>query len=94
MSQSARLSIALPIVAQYLTDLLAEAAGEEIAFVLVCQADGVAQYVSNTERADGAALIESLLERWKAGRADIPAHYNPDLAANAEVTSRQPRAID
>lgn len=79
VSQSARLSIALPIVAQYLTDLLAEAAGEEIAFVLVCQADGVAQYVSNTERADGAALIESLLERWKAGRADIPAHYNPDL---------------
>lgn len=83
MSQSARLSIALPIVAQYLTEILTEAAGEKIAFVLVCQADGVAQYVSNAERADGAQLIESLLDRWKAGRADIPAHYNPDLAANA-----------
>jgi hypothetical protein len=47
--------------------------------VLVCQVDGVAQYVSSTQRADGTALIESLLERWKAGRADIPAHYNPDL---------------
>jgi hypothetical protein len=79
MSQSQRLSIALPIVAQYVTDLLAEAAGEEIAWVLVCQADGVAQYVSNTKRADGAELIEGLLARWKAGRADIPAHYNPDL---------------
>ena len=79
MSQSARLSIALPIVAQYITELLAEAAGAEIAWVLVCQADGVAQYVSNTKRADGAELIESLLARWKAGRADIPAHYNPDL---------------
>lgn len=22
--------------------------------------------------------IEQLLARWKAGRADIPAHYNPD----------------
>ena len=78
-SQSARLSIALPIVADYLNDLLKEAAGEEIAFVLVVQADKVAQYVSNTKRADGAELIESLLARWKAGRADIPAHYNPDL---------------
>jgi hypothetical protein len=26
-------------------------------------------------------LIESLLMRWKLGRADIPAHYNPDLRA-------------
>ena len=80
MSQSARLSIALPIVAQHLTDILAEAAGEEIAFVIICQADGVAQYVSNTNREFGVELIESLLARWKAGRADIPAHYNPDLA--------------
>lgn len=79
MSQSARVSIALPIVAQYLNELLAEAAGEQIAWVLVCQSDGVAQYVSNADRKDGRELIESLLERWKAGRADIPAHYNPDL---------------
>jgi hypothetical protein len=76
---SNRLSIALPIVAQYLNDLLTEAAGEEVAWVLVLQADKVAQYVSNTERKDGAELLESLLARWKAGRADIPAHYNPDL---------------
>jgi len=79
VSQSARVSIALPIVANYLHDLLAEAAGEPIAWVLVCQADGVAQYISNCDRKDGRELIESLLARWKAGRADIPAHYNPDL---------------
>lgn len=79
MTQSANLSIALPIVAKLLNELLAEAAGEEIAWVLVCQGDNVAQYVSNTKRADGIDLIESLLARWKAGRADIPAHYNPDL---------------
>ena len=79
MSQSARLSIALPIAAKYVNELLSEAAGEEIAWVLVCQADKTAQYVSNTKRADGAELIESLLARWKANRADIPAHYNPDL---------------
>jgi hypothetical protein len=40
---------------------------------------GVAQYVSNASRKDGTDLIESLLARWKANRADIPAHYNPDL---------------
>ncbi|MEY5098662.1 MAG: hypothetical protein RJA36_1381, partial [Pseudomonadota bacterium] len=40
-----------------------------------------AQYVSNATRDDGRELIESLLARWKAGRADIPAHYNPDLRA-------------
>ncbi len=79
MSQSARLSIALQGVAQSLNKLLTEAAGEEIAWVMVCQADGVAQYVSNTDRKDGRELLESLLDRWNAGRADIPAHYNPDL---------------
>ena len=79
MSQSARLSIALQAIAQILNDLLADAAGEEIAWVMVCQTDGVAQYISNCDRKDGRELIESLLERWDAGRADIPAHYNPDL---------------
>ena len=68
-------------IAKQLNDLLTDATGtgEEIAWVLVCQADGVAQYVSNASRMDGTELIESLLARWKAGRADIPAHYNPDL---------------
>lgn len=79
MSQSLRLSIAMQDIAASVEDMLEGAAGEPVAFVLVCQADGVAQYVSNTSRADGAELIEGLLARWKAGRADIPAHYNPDL---------------
>ncbi len=79
MSASLNLSIRLQAIAQALEDTLNEAAGEHCAFVLVCQADGVAQYVSNADRKDGRELIESLLARWKAGRADIPAHYNPDL---------------
>jgi hypothetical protein len=81
VSQSLRVSLALQQIASNLNELLTEIAGEEIAFVLVVQADKVAQYVSNTKREDGAELIESLLARWKAGRADIPAHYNPDLRA-------------
>jgi hypothetical protein len=79
MSASARLSVRLQDIAQSLSEVLDEVAGEPIAFVLVLNADKVAQYVSNCDRKDGAELIESLLARWKAGRADIPAHYNPDL---------------
>lgn len=79
MSQSLNLSLAMQDIAALLNEKLKEAAGEEIAFVMVCQADGVAQYVSNAARKDGAELIRGLLARWEANRADIPAHYNPDL---------------
>lgn len=79
MSAHHPLSIALQAIAGGVQDALQDAAGEPVAFVLVLQVGGVAQYVSNASRADGTELIESLLARWKAGRADIPAHYNPDL---------------
>ena len=81
MSASARLSVRLQDIAQSLAEVLDDVAGEPIAFVLVLNADKTAQYISNCTRQDGRELIESLLERWKAGRADIPAHYNPDLRA-------------
>ena len=81
MSASLRISVALPAVAKHLDAALTDTAGVDVPWVLVCQVDGVAQYVSNTQRKDGTALIETLLERWKAGRSDIPAHYNPDLRA-------------
>lgn len=81
-----RIGIALPIVAEYLEDMLNKAAGKPVAWILVCHTNnddgtegGVAQHISNCERKDGIELIEHLLARWRAGRADIPAHYNPDL---------------
>jgi hypothetical protein len=79
MTASARLSVRLQDIAQSLAEVLNEVAGEPIAFVLVLNADKTAQYISNCDRKHGRELIESLLARWKAGRADIPAHYNPDL---------------
>jgi hypothetical protein len=79
MSASLKLSLRLQDIAQSLDDVLLDVAGERIGFVLVLNADGVAQYISNANRKDGRELIESLLARWNAGRADIPAHYNPDL---------------
>jgi hypothetical protein len=77
------LSIQLQRIAADLKAELASAVGREIGFVLVCEVDGVAQYISNAPRADGVALIEELLARWKANRADIPAHYNPDLRGHS-----------
>ena len=79
MSASLNLILRMQDIAQSLADVLADVAGEPIAFVLVLNADKTAQYVSNASRADGVEMIESLLARWKAGRADIPAHYNPYL---------------
>lgn len=81
MTPSARLSVDLQDIAARLHTMLEQSAGEPCAFVLVCQADGVAQYVSNADRKDGRELLQSLIDRWDAKRADIPAHYNPDLRA-------------
>lgn len=74
-----KLSVRLQDIASSLDDLLSDIAGERCPFVLMVNAGDVAQYVSNTDRKDGRDLIESLLKRWDAGRADIPAHMNPDL---------------
>ena len=79
MSASLRFSVQAQPLAAALAEALQEAAGVPVAFVLVVQVDEVAQYIANVDRKDGVALLESLLARWKAGRADIPAHYNPDL---------------
>ena len=79
MTASSRLSVRLQDIAQSLAEVLDDVAGEPIAFVLVLQADKAAQYVSNASRKDGRELLQSLMDRWDARRADIPAHYNPDL---------------
>lgn len=74
------LSPHLNAIAGVINDQLKLAAGEEIAWVMVCQTtDAVAHYVSNASREGGLSLLQSQIEHWKAGRADIPASYNPDL---------------
>jgi hypothetical protein len=76
---SKRLSVGLQSIAALLDGELSLLAGERVAFVLMVNINDVTQYVSNADRKDGAELICSLLARWEAGRADIPAHYNPAL---------------
>lgn len=76
---SERLSVLLPTLADLIEGALKEITGQHVPFVLVLQVDEIAQYIANVKREDGKAIIEELLARWKAGRADIPAHYNPNL---------------
>jgi len=78
-SQRIAVSLSLQDLANVVQDFLHEKAGESVSFVIMVSVDNTTQYVSNCTRADGIELIESLLARWKANRADIPAHYNPDL---------------
>lgn len=78
-SQVVDVSLSLQELAGMVQDFLASKAGEPLAFVLMVSVDGVVQYVSNASRQDGMDLVQSLLSRWAAGRADIPAHCNPDL---------------
>lgn len=77
--QAVQVSVSLQQLATVVDDFLIARAGERLAFVLIVATDGVSQYISNASRADGTELIEALLARWKAGRADIPAHMNPDI---------------
>jgi hypothetical protein len=72
-------ALSLQDLAQFLQDYLEDRADEWIGFVLMVQTGNVTQYVSNCTREDGKKLIQKLLERWEKNRADIPAHYNPDL---------------
>ena len=57
MSASLNLSLRLQDIAQSLAEVLEEVAGEPVPFVLVLQADKIAQYISNCSRADGRDLI-------------------------------------
>lgn len=79
MTQTEKVSLILQRLSHEIDAALEHAAGEKIAFVLLLSTDMNAQYVSNAKREDGLKLIESLYSRWKVGKADIPAHYNPDL---------------
>ena len=65
--------------AQAIQELLSEMAGKKVNFILVAHVDEVLQYLSTVEREESMQILEELLNRWKANKADIPAHYNPDL---------------
>jgi hypothetical protein len=63
------MSLGLQLLATSIDHTLRLANGQRVAWALVMQIDGAAQYVSNAERADGLALVEAMLQRWRADEA-------------------------
>lgn len=79
-AQYKKVSLQLQRISNEVNASLRQAAGEECAFFLLTQTpDGVVHYISNAPREGTAMLMVTQLQHWDAGRADIPAHYNPDL---------------
>jgi hypothetical protein len=80
-----RLSTQLQAIADRLEQLLREAAGgeERVSFVLLALPGTNMQYVANVARADGVAMIESLLARWRIEPRvpDLPEHQKEEMIA-------------
>ena len=74
-----RLSCNLQQAASAIQKCLSELAGKQVEFILLAHVDDVMQYVSTIDREQSMSILAQLLERWKSNKADIPAHYNPDL---------------
>ena len=49
-------------------------AGQHLCFSLVIFTEGRYSYISNAQRADVAVCLQQMLDYWKAGAPDIPAH--------------------
>ena len=74
-----KVALLLQQVAAALDDAFKDSVGHRVPFALVVQTAGSAQYVSNGDRDEFMKLLEELLERAKAGKADIPAWCNPEI---------------
>ena len=74
-----RLSCNLQQAAQAIREYLSELAGDKVEFILLAHTGGVLQYVSTIDRQQSMEMLTELFDHWKHSRADIPAHYNPDL---------------
>lgn len=70
----------LPVVASEIASVLKAMTGSHTGFVLILHAHDTSQYISNCKREDGSRMIEEILMRWRANRADIGAHMNPELS--------------
>jgi len=68
------LSLKLQKIAQVLKETILTETGEELCFTLMVFAPERVQYISTAARADSIEQIEKMLDYWKRGLPDIPAH--------------------
>lgn len=71
---AAKVSRELQGIAQALDKVLAEVAGERVAFTLLVFTEGRANYVSSASREDSVRELKELLALWESGEEDVPAH--------------------
>lgn len=64
----------LKAISDELSTRIDAVAGHHICFSLVVFTEGRYSYVSNAQRADVAVCLQQMLDYWKAGTPDIPAH--------------------
>ena len=74
-----RLSCNLQQAAAAIQQFLSDLAGTRVEFILLAHTDHVLQYISTIDRQQSMEILADLLDRWEKNKADIPAHYNPDL---------------
>ena len=76
MSESATIAVSkrLREIANSVDAQIKDAAGERIGFALVVFTDGRASYISNSSREACVIEINRLLDMWKHGMPDVPAH--------------------
>lgn len=71
---SHRVSVHLQGLADNLNMALEDIAGEPVGFSLFVWTGGRANYVSNAPRVEILPVLEAMIQQWKAGMPDIPAH--------------------
>lgn len=90
-----RVSKHLQGLATELQMALDKIAGEHVCFSLHVWTDHASNYVSNARRDDVAKALAELLEAWKAGMPDVPAHRRNDSTSwKARVYSIKHRASE
>jgi len=73
-SPSIAVSQQLQALARKLEDDIERIAGQKIGFSLFVYTPERMNYISNVDRKDAERCLETLLESWKGGMPDIPAH--------------------
>jgi hypothetical protein len=62
-------------LSRHIDKYLEEVAGERVTFSLIVFTNPRFQYISNTkDRAEIAGALQALIDGWKKGMPDIPAH--------------------
>jgi hypothetical protein len=79
-----KIAVMLQPIAGLLADMFEGMTGEPVGFALIVSTNKVGQYVSNCKRPEMMEMLQEILSRFKQGKADIPAHYNPDLTDKGE----------